>query len=341
MDDINYEIVKLLSKVDKIHYLISFRYMRYLDLCGKEINRLNDIELEYLDRSILIYLFSYMTLDTINKLLMGKNIPLNFIELVINKYGKDDDLDWSAISRQKTLTPKIIGKYTKNLNWYALTKAVNNVPLDLFLEHIKISNGVYQFIKWNNVSKYNSTLTMLFVEKHQDLINWEYLCQNPFLNFPNKWWLKNIHLCKYFIFFKEKTSTKFLISCIKLTFNDLMIDSIRAMTKVQKYDYFLQNTLRHFYFITSKKSSGFIKIIHEFIEFAIIKQLHEYDDENDEKLRKQAYRHLKKLHTLNFCKQLLIKDGPITKTQIVYISTSELVDLILQFKRTEKDRNHF
>lgn len=369
MDDINHEILKFVkSKVDKIHYLMAFRYFRYLRPCGEEINQLSIPELERLDKTLLVYLFSYMTVDTINKLLAftnetdktsnyylvhyyQRNTPLEFIELAVAKYNENVELNWSEISHQNTLTPQFIEKNKDTLNWYALSEYVINLPLDLFLEHIDTTTEEDVHYKWENISNYNCTLTADFVETHRTLINWEKLCKNPYITFTDEWWLKNINTCKYFIFYRnlfhKKTRfskiTRFLEICIKLTFNLLIADSVKSMTKVQKFDYFLQNILRSLYFATSDSKSLMIKTVHNFLKFAIIDQNHnmnyllKYDYKHGsafgagsakrgssktmKNVKKNAKRHLKNLKSFNLGKELTI-------------------DLILQFKWIDAF-NHF
>jgi hypothetical protein len=253
MDDINLEIVKLIENpVDKIHYLMAFRDIRYLEWCGDILNyachnkNIDWFDYVRLDGPIFIYLFSYMNVNTINILLTKRvwydhrwlsdgsgNMPLEFIKLAVKKYDKE--LCWKSISAQPNLSNRFIRIHSHKLSWLELTRYTPNLSLSLFERHIRNSSTanaicgctseIQKKWEWNSLVKHNNNLTTAFIEKYNEHVNWNELYQNERTNFPNKW---RLHKCKYFILLRP-LSKRLMIKYFKQLFVPLINEAIERL----------------------------------------------------------------------------------------------------------------
>ncbi|AHL67622.1 hypothetical protein DH26_gp135 [Chloriridovirus anopheles1] len=327
MDDINFEILKLIdNNVDKIHYSVAWNHV---DWASKWINRLEYWEFKEVHPPALELLIPYMTVDSCNNFLDRRSdLPLSAIQKMVQTHPTS--INWSAVSEQISLTNEFINIYKHNLNWFALSSNVPNLSLTLFLEHMS-DNPDKAHYKWKNICEHNVTLTPQFVETNVESINWEKLCQNRHIAFPNSWWIKQLPRCGYFVFHLcFNRSQAFLEKCIHYSFNDLITNSIRSLSG-NGYDHFLENVMRNLFFETFGKGQT-VQAVNSFLKFAVIDQFWRQDEDEDEQfppvtyskkqLKKKAYYHLKKLHMLNLALDLN-------------------TDLILKMKSARKNRLYF
>lgn len=99
-------------------------------------------------------------------------LTINFIEQYI------DALDWNYISLNPNLTPEFIEKYKHNLHW-------NNLFQNPCLTIDLIEKYVEEFNKADRINfidiSINPNLTSKFILKYKNILNWEYLSENPCL----------------------------------------------------------------------------------------------------------------------------------------------------------------